>query len=414
MKQHFYTLFTLVSIICFDSLCAFSQWTTGSLSRPRLWPSAAGAGNKAFVAGGYSYASPYNIAEYNGVDIYDAVTTQWTTSTLSMGRTGHAAVGTNNSAFFAGGISDVNVFNLANSTVTDRVDIYNTNTGQWTTAQLSQARAYLVGISVGDKVLFGGGTYNSNASNVVDIYDTSTDQWSVTNFPRISGSGIGVASVGNKAYFVNNGRLEIYDVSTGQWISQVYPQNTTDVAAISVGTRIFFAGGQAGLNYTGVVNIYDTVTDQWSTANLSIVPTAIATAKVGSTLFFGLSYGSSTVLDIYEEPINRWSSTSFPRVSGPLQAAAAGNQALFVGYFSNLVDIYTVTPKPVCQSTQSGNWNNITTWACGRVPSSSDYVVINGGHTITISDETTRAKEVIYKGGVINYQSGGNLVLGAN
>lgn len=414
MRQHFYTLLLMMSIICIDGSYAFSQWTTGSLSRSRLWPSATGAGNKAFVAGGYYYSSAYNIVEYNGVDIYDAVTAQWTSSTLSVGRTAHAAVAVDSLAFFAGGISDFNAFNPANSTVTDRVDIYNANTGQWTVARLSQARSALVGISVGGKVLFGGGTYNSSTSNVVDIYDIATNQWTVTHFPRISGSGIGVAGVGNKAYFVNNGRLEIYDVSTGQWISQVYPQQTTGVAAISVGNRVFFAGGRINFDYTGIVNIYDTVTGEWSTASLSIAPSAIATTKVGSTLFFGINNGVSTVLDIYEDSINRWSSTTFPRVSGPLHAASAGNQALFIGYNSNLVDIYTVVPKPVCQTIRSGNWADSAVWTCGRTPNDSDYVVINNGHTITIPNGVSKAGYVIYKGGVITYQLGGNLILGSN
>ena len=48
----------------------------------------------------------------------------------------------------------------------------------WSTAQLSQARAYLSATSAGNQVFFAGGLDSSgNTSNVVDIYNTSTGMW---------------------------------------------------------------------------------------------------------------------------------------------------------------------------------------------------------------------------------------------
>merc|ERR1712000_103415 len=55
------------------------------------------------------------------------------------------------------------------------VDIYDSATNAWTTAQLSVARGDFAATSVGTKAMFGGG-YNISSldSNVVDIYDSST------------------------------------------------------------------------------------------------------------------------------------------------------------------------------------------------------------------------------------------------
>ena len=43
------------------------------------------------------------------------------------------------------------------------VDVYNGNTGAWTTAQLSVARTFLAAASVGSVALFAGGSNNGGA-----------------------------------------------------------------------------------------------------------------------------------------------------------------------------------------------------------------------------------------------------------
>jgi hypothetical protein len=57
---------------------------------------------------------------------------------------------------------------------TNVVDIYDTASGTWSTAALSQARCSLAAASTGNKVFFAGGSVSSDFSrvysNVVDIY----------------------------------------------------------------------------------------------------------------------------------------------------------------------------------------------------------------------------------------------------
>jgi outer membrane biogenesis lipoprotein LolB len=66
-----------------------------------------------------------------------------------------AATSSQNLVFFGGGWNETTVY--------DRVDIYNTLNGSWSTATLSQPRDNLAATSVGNLVFFGGG-HNSNRS----------------------------------------------------------------------------------------------------------------------------------------------------------------------------------------------------------------------------------------------------------
>jgi kelch-like protein 20 len=72
-------------------------------------------------------------------------------------------------AIFAGGFNKINNNNTTVNLKT--VDIYNANTGVWTTSQLSQARRYLAAAAAGNKIIFAGGTPDNGYSKVVDIFE---------------------------------------------------------------------------------------------------------------------------------------------------------------------------------------------------------------------------------------------------
>ncbi|MBB5287109.1 pimeloyl-ACP methyl ester carboxylesterase [Rhabdobacter roseus] len=65
----------------------------------------------------------------------------------------------------------------------------------------------------------------------------------------------------------------------------------------------------------------------------------------------------------------------------------------------------------LCQSKQTGAWENTTTWTCGRVPLSSDIVIIHSGHTVSLASQNAEAREIIYKGGAINFTGPNSKVL---
>ncbi len=84
----------------------------------------------------------------NVVDLYDSGTGRWWTAQLSQARSGLAATSVGTVAIFAGGLG---------KGFSNVVDLYDSGTGRWSTAQLSLARGYLSATSVGTVAIFAGG-----------------------------------------------------------------------------------------------------------------------------------------------------------------------------------------------------------------------------------------------------------------
>jgi len=147
-------------------------WSTSSLSQERGYLAAATVAGLAIFAGGYNdadYATPR-------VDMFNLTSRTWSTTTLSLARYGLSGVtAAGGVVMFAGGAIETSTQYLS----TARVDIYNALTAEWTTASLSVARYYIAATSVGDMTLFAGGFSNySESFNNVDLYNTTSAQWS--------------------------------------------------------------------------------------------------------------------------------------------------------------------------------------------------------------------------------------------
>lgn len=69
---------------------------------------------------------------------------------------------------------------------------------------------------------------------------------------------------------------------------------------------------------------------------------------------------------------------------------------------------FEVTQPTVCQnmiSIKSGSWNDPTTWSCGRVPTASDDITIDNGHTVNVPTGSFQVKNVSQKG-TLQFQTG--------
>ncbi len=235
-----------------------AQWTTAELSEPRFSISAVGIGNKALFAGGANFIQNSISGK---VDIYDFTTGQWTTTELSGPRAamGSAVVETPNGpiALFGGGTSAI-----SGPYATDLVEIYHANTGTWSTANLSQARAHLSAATVGSKVIFAGGITSDNSlSDRVDIYDAITGEWTTASLsvPRCTDMVDGLTkTVCGKVYIVGGGRIDlitgefseasnvidIYDPTTDSWSVEYLNRPLVTHAVVSDGNRLLVAGGR--------------------------------------------------------------------------------------------------------------------------------------------------------------------------
>src|SRR5258705_9591112 len=98
--------------------------------------------------------------------------------TLSQARAGIAVASAGAKIVFAGGYGSGNG--------SSRVDIYDTVTHSWSTAELSIARDNIAAVAFGNKIFFAGGengdgTAFEDVYSVLDIYDASTNTWTVSN-----------------------------------------------------------------------------------------------------------------------------------------------------------------------------------------------------------------------------------------
>jgi hypothetical protein len=197
----------------------------------------------------------------NIIDIYDIETGQMTTDNLSVARGGIAAAVVGDIAIFAGGTTE-------NEFTTTRVDLYNFTTGTWSTAELSVARADASATTVGDKVVIAGGFDDSwFSSNIVDIFDYSDSTWSTAelSYPRCSMGN--AATVNDKAYFAGGGDfnygfsapsnvIDIYEDSTNLWTAEYLLEPVVDHTVTAAGDYLIVAGGWNDLQgYVSTVSI---------------------------------------------------------------------------------------------------------------------------------------------------------------
>ena len=202
----------------------------GSLSAGRIGMVSAAAGSKIVFAGGMvegSYSSR--------VDIYDTITKVWTTAELTKPeRQGMAAAAVGNKILFAGGGDN------DWGETTSRVDIYDVDRNSWSVAELSKGREYLAAATVGDKVLFAGGT----------SWETSASGHST---------------------WVTSNVVDIYDNTTNSWTTASLSESRSDLTATTAGSKIYFAGGYAGPfinNISPAIDIFDASTNSWSVSYL--------------------------------------------------------------------------------------------------------------------------------------------------
>ena len=301
------------------------------------------AGNRLFFAGGHEISG----AASTRVDIYNTVSQTWSTAELSVPRILLSAGAAGDKVFFAGGAGS------------SRVDIYDLSTNTWSIAELSQARAFIEIATVGNKIFFAGG----ESSSRVDIYDLSTDTWSVANLSEAK-FGFTATVAGNKIYFaggfIGDGqptstKIDIYDNATGSWSTSNLSTPKAHHAAISNNGKIYWAGGSTESDPNGDccdvvtcnVEIKDINTQVSSFSNLSY-PKCVSNVfeknnKIG---FFGNPLGpnynigcqSIQHFDIYNLSSNSWSVGIFPQIISSYASILSVNNTLYIASHDSQVN----------------------------------------------------------------------------
>ncbi|HAQ20881.1 MAG TPA: hypothetical protein DCR40_16860 [Prolixibacteraceae bacterium] len=295
--------------------------------------------------------------------------------------------------------------------------------GQWSNTNLSVPRSSMGSTTLGNKAYFAGGHNGSIILSSVETYDVKTGLWEIIGNLNTARQVITGVSCGSKVFFAGGvssnmnttySTVDIYDTITRQWSVKQLSIPRFDLAAVSKGNKVLFAGGCLyDLTGYNVVDIYNTQTDSWSTANLSIARGAMAYAVVGDLAIFagGILPGGalSNRVDIYNFVTDTWSTATLSQARCWASATTMGNKVLIAGGMksfpnvpSDRVDIYDAS---------NGTWSTVSLFSAragissgtvnGKAYFAGGSNVANGGipydysDVIDIYDGNTWSKDVL-------------------
>lgn len=249
--------------------------------------SVSSTGDKVFFAGGMTDDGLSGETYYSRVDIYDAESNKWSTAELSEPRAFIASSSIGNKILFAGGFrwENANVFS-------SKVDIYNISENNWSVASLSEARGTIAANQIDNKIYFSGGS-NNTTSATIDIYDAATNLWT-TSYMDEPKEYLGSVAVGNKLYWAGgiisvspqtfSSQVEIRDIKTNTTVRACLSQAKDDFQAVVKGDDIIFFMGAPSVNLYDF-DIYNIVTETWSIGQLTKSLNRAAIISVNSKVY---------------------------------------------------------------------------------------------------------------------------------
>ncbi len=211
-------------------------WSTAELSVERERIAAASTDNKIFFSGG---TDDYGAKDV--VDIYDMLTSTWSTNHLSEPKTYHSATALNHKIYFAGGSHSI----MVNSA---KVDIYDVFSNSWSSISLSEPKMFMANIAVENTIFWAGGQTSISLpysySDKVEMYDVNTGLRTYHQLSRARGDFKAVKKQ-NKILFYSGdpGSVDIYDVTSQTWSVCSIPHDLQYTGVISTGDKVYIAGG---------------------------------------------------------------------------------------------------------------------------------------------------------------------------
>ncbi len=277
-------------------------WTEQPLSNPRHAMQGLTVGDKLLFAGGADY---WNGSAYIGttdtVDVYDAINDTWSIEHLSAPRRWVSSAVVGGKAYLAGG-------RYPDAILSDRLDIYDPATGEWTLDTLPEAANYCAAAG-GDKLLLW-------AEANCHVLNTLTQEWESFSFVNTRGYGRTTVSTTDEVWFIGGygylDTIDIYNIAAGTWRTENLQIPRLQPSAFSMNGKIVIAGGDDGTEATKLVETYDTQTGQWlelsemNEARYWITNANNQAPVIGNQAFFpgGTDFNVSHVLatmDIYTD-----------------------------------------------------------------------------------------------------------------
>ncbi len=245
---------------------------------------------------------------YAGMDLFDPLTNSWISLPPKPLPVYNAQAAVINGLIYVPGGKPV----LNSNQPTDRLDIYDTNTGKWNSgAPLPLAlSAYGMVAYEGELFVFGGWDGQKYRDEVY-VYDPTTDTWQPRSPMPTARGFCGVAEAAGKIFVIgglNDSQAvdanEIYspslDTGSGNpWSSGFpIPESRQGVEAVNIADTIYvFGGDEQNSNRIGLV--YFPQTNTWQSLERSPYPlgTDFGMTAIGTNLFFMGGLSDSTYSD---------------------------------------------------------------------------------------------------------------------
>jgi hypothetical protein len=243
-------------------------------------------------------------------------------------------------------------------------------------ARLSNDRAGVQGVGVGNKALFAGGqdfifvnvptvSPPENHVDTVDLYDDQSGSWSREHL-SIGRSKMGVIAAGNRAWFAGGQYwtfnedlictrvIDIYNTTTSTWSHDSLSEPKYDFSTVMHGSKLFFVGGlsYAFDQFCRTVDIYDTLTNSWEHRVIDR-PLFGQGAVSGNELF--VPRWNTDMVDVYNLTDNTFRTLQLGQSRVEITTAAAGNLVLFAGGSSYMAPDYH--RRVDIFDTQTGTWS---------------------------------------------------------
>ncbi|HVI49057.1 MAG TPA: hypothetical protein VM802_29595 [Chitinophaga sp.] len=375
---------TLKAAVATNPLLSYTkleQTGTLRLSIPRADMGITASNGKIYFAGGtnmqaYVQYTPDTALIITGghqsiIDIYDTATQTWGQANLSSARTDVSAVTAGSKVLFAGGnlLDTVNIkpgtnpkIKAPRAVATTTVDLYDTNSKQWTVASLSKPRYGMSGAAIGNKAYFAGGVDSAgNYQKIVDVYDATTNQWSTIPLPYGMKYSAAVAR-GNEIIFVSN-IIQILNTINNTWtihsVTFAYFQTIATLLndKVCIADRTSHVVGN--VNDKTFVEVYTTLSANTSFINLPTPRTGVGLGSIGNKLILaggGDISDEHQTADIYDDVTH--AAVTVPLTSGGamnMQSVTVGNKLYMAGgrryplptrrvAYPGMIDVFELKP----------------------------------------------------------------------
>ncbi len=242
------------------------RWTQRSAMFTARSRAAAGlVDGRLYVVGGENATGDTDVSE-----VYDPAFDTWQRlPSRPVAARAAAAAGVGDKLYVAGGCSGEG----AGLTVLDRVDRFDTVSGEWSAvAPLPAPRCGLALVAHGDRLYALGGWDGSQVTETAFVYDPVANRWqAIRSLP--APRAFAAATVLRDLIYLLGGRdaeqqqdeMWVYDPVKDTWAeAPSLPESRSSLAAAAEGTSIYVIGGGEG-DQPGLHERFDLTTQAWST-----------------------------------------------------------------------------------------------------------------------------------------------------